>query len=159
MENMTSALKMAFAILGFIMAISILFYLISRTTEMADIILFYVDDTNYYEWTSGPDRTSSTIMYPSNEDRIVGEETVISALYAMSNNETEIHIYSGSREIYPDKTVSLGEFIKKELDKGYTYKEEVIEIMETGNYRYAADGTRITLEPGSSKIYLIYTKQ
>lgn len=53
MENTTDALKMAFAIFVFIIALSIVFSLIGKVKETADSILFYSDKTNYYEWDTG----------------------------------------------------------------------------------------------------------
>ena len=53
MENATDALKMAFAVFVFIIALSIVFSLISQAKETADTVLFYSDKTNYYDWETG----------------------------------------------------------------------------------------------------------
>ena len=53
MENASDALKMAFACLVFVIALTSTFSLISRIKETADKILFYSDKMNYYEWVKG----------------------------------------------------------------------------------------------------------
>lgn len=53
MENASDALKMACAIFIFVIALSIVFSLISKIKTTADTILYYSDKTNYYEWESG----------------------------------------------------------------------------------------------------------
>lgn len=53
MENASDALKMAFAVFVFIIALSIVFSLISQVKETADAILFASDKTTYYDWIEG----------------------------------------------------------------------------------------------------------
>lgn len=53
MENASDALKMAFAIFVFVIALTIVFSLISKVKETADAILLNSDKTNYYEWETG----------------------------------------------------------------------------------------------------------
>jgi len=53
MENASDALKMAFAIFVFVVALTIVFSLISKVKETADAILLNSDKTNYYEWETG----------------------------------------------------------------------------------------------------------
>lgn len=53
MENAADALKMAFAIFVFIMALSMVFSLISTIKETADEVLFITDKTNFYDWEIG----------------------------------------------------------------------------------------------------------
>ena len=53
MENSVDALKMAFAVFMFIVALSIIFSLLTKTKDTADVILFYSDKTNYYDWEEG----------------------------------------------------------------------------------------------------------
>lgn len=53
MENAADALKMAFAIFVFIVALSIVFSLIGKVKETADAVLANSDKTNYYAHTYG----------------------------------------------------------------------------------------------------------
>ena len=70
MNNIADALKMAFAVFVFVIALSIVFYLITEVRETADTILFYADETNYYKWETGT----------LDNGRIVGVDTVIATL-------------------------------------------------------------------------------
>ena len=71
MENAVDALKMAFAIFVFIMALSIVFSLFTQIKDTADSVLYLSDKTNFYEWETGN----------LTNGRIVGEDTVIATLY------------------------------------------------------------------------------
>ena len=53
MENAADSLKIAFAIFVFIMALSMVFSLISTIKETADEVLFISDKTNFYDWETG----------------------------------------------------------------------------------------------------------
>lgn len=48
MENVADALKIAFAIFVFIVAIALLFSLTSQAKDTADTVFFYGDKTNFY---------------------------------------------------------------------------------------------------------------
>lgn len=53
MENAADALKMAFGVLVFIVALTVLFFQLSQIKQTADTVLLYSDKTNYYEWETG----------------------------------------------------------------------------------------------------------
>ena len=53
MENAADALKIVFAIFAFIVALSMVFSLISTIKETADEVLFITDKTNFYGWENG----------------------------------------------------------------------------------------------------------
>lgn len=148
MENAAEALKMAFAVFVFIMALSIVFSLVSQIKETADVVLYYSDKTNFYDWEQGD----------LSEGRIVGAETVIAALYNTSNDLTMITIIDEhGNTIYPSGN-SIQDVIKNELDEEGQYKERIVEITTGGTYRIAEDGTRVTVKPGDTKVYIYYTK-
>lgn len=65
MENASDALKIAFAVFVFIIALSIVFSLISKVKETADAILVYSDKTTYYDWIEGDleERKNSRCRY------------------------------------------------------------------------------------------------
>ena len=50
MENATDALKIAFAVFIFVIAITVTFSLISQAKSTADDMLYYSDKTNYYNY-------------------------------------------------------------------------------------------------------------
>ena len=73
MENATDALKMAFAVLVFTMALSISIYMFSQLNEVSKSMIASTDSTAYYQYI----RTDQN----SKNYRIVGLETIIPTLY------------------------------------------------------------------------------
>ena len=73
MENAVDALKMAFAIFVFIMALSLAIYMFTMARETSDVVLQSSDVTALMEYTEVSDMIG--------EDRIVGLETIIPTLY------------------------------------------------------------------------------
>lgn len=67
MENMVDALKMAFAVIVFVMALTIAFAVFSQAKATSDIVLYMNDKTNFEEY----------IEENKNEKKIVGMETII----------------------------------------------------------------------------------
>ena len=85
MENAADALKIAFAIFVFVLALSItsiLFSLISKIKSTADNVLFITDKTNFYKFETGS----------FDGGREVGEETVIAALTNSGKDLTYVYI-------------------------------------------------------------------
>lgn len=72
MENAVDALKMAFAVIVFVMALSISINMFSNARETADVVLHSSDITEYMQYQEAAQGT---------ESRIVGLETVIPTLY------------------------------------------------------------------------------
>lgn len=70
MENAVEALKMAFAVLVFVMALSLTIMNFSLARQTADFVLESADPTAYYNYNA-----------EGHENRIVGLETVIPTLY------------------------------------------------------------------------------
>lgn len=70
MENATDALKIAFAVFVFVLAITITFSFISQAKNTSDVVLYYADDTNFYDYESS-----------SKKNRTVDVSEVISSLY------------------------------------------------------------------------------
>ena len=68
MENAVDALKIAFGVLVFVIAITVSFMLFSQAKSTSDIVLYSSDKTNYYTYEN--DKLES----------IVGIDTVISEL-------------------------------------------------------------------------------
>lgn len=154
MENATEALKMAFAIFVFIMALALVFSIISKVVKTSESILYYSDKTNYYEWERA-----------SNENgRIVGVDTIIATLYKQSSSLYADHsfmpyiIIDGT--IYPpDASNNYKTWIEENITKDNKYTENILEITIDGKYKEAEDGTKIIIEPGQTRTYVIYTSQ
>ena len=149
MENAADALKIAFAIFVFIIALSIFFSLITKVKDTADSILISSDKTNYYEWTEGT----------LENGRLVGEDTVIAALYNSSDDLTRVIIQKGGEQIYPSSNRNIREVIEEKLSDGTIYLENIVEVVTGGTYRVGEDGTKITIRPGTTKTYIYYTAQ
>ena len=90
MENAAEGLKYAFAIMVFVIAISIAFMSISQARATSDIITYALDKTNYYpQLTRTPNGSNwdlqenhnSVMTVDASGNRVVGVDTVISSLY------------------------------------------------------------------------------
>lgn len=73
MENAVEALKMAFAVMAFMIALSVSIISFNNVKEVSDIVLYSKDETNYYEYQGAIGKAA--------ENRIVGLETIIPTLY------------------------------------------------------------------------------
>ncbi len=151
MENVSDALKMAFAIFVFIIALSIVFFLLSEIKSTADSIMFDSDKTNYFAWETGS----------LENGRIVGIDTVISTLKNYTKQSTYVIIEdsSGSTEYnFSTTKEEIENFINSNIKKTDQYLENIREITTGGKYKVAEDGTRVTIQPGTTRTYVIYTK-
>lgn len=72
MENAVDALKMAFAVMVFVMALSLAIYMFSQARETADIVLHSSDVTQYMSYEQ---------VAKGSEKRIVGLESIVPTLY------------------------------------------------------------------------------
>lgn len=73
MENATHALSMAFAVMVFVIALTVAMVSFSNVKQVSDKILYTKDETNYYEYQGVKGKVA--------ENRIVGLETIIPTLY------------------------------------------------------------------------------
>lgn len=172
MENATDALKIAFAIFVFVIAITVAFSLISQAKTTSDHILFYADKTNFY------DRLDS-----KEKNRVVSISDVISTLYKYYKESLCVTIKLGNsdKDIYKfDLNLSkedlnkfelnqspstekeaeyiIEEFINNKL-KDYAdrkFLEEFVEVPISGIYEVGEDDTEIILSSGGKKVYITY---
>ncbi len=151
MENVSDALKMAFAIFVFIIALSMVFFLLTEVKTTADSILFDADKTNYFEWETGS----------LENGRIVGIDTVISTLKNYTTQSTYVIVEDerGSTEYnFNTSKEEIESFINSNIRSTAQYLENIREITTGGKYMVAEDGTRVTIQPGTTRTYVIYTK-
>lgn len=152
MENAADALKMAFAVFVFIAALSIVFSLITKIKNTADTVLWYSDKTNYYDWTE--ERTE--------DGRTVGEDTVIATLYTQAKEKVFIQIKDETGIItftLFNTNSERNKYIEQNLNTGTKiYKEKIVEITTGGITRTAEDGTKIIVQPGTTRTYIIFEK-
>ena len=96
MENAADALKMAAAVLIFVMAISLAVMTLSQARAASQAIIYTKDDTNYYSYVDSENKSIN---------REVGLETVIPTLYRYYRDNIEIVFNLGSRDyLYETKT-------------------------------------------------------
>lgn len=156
MENATDALKMAFAIFVFVIALSTVFSLISKIKETAEIVISNTDKTVYYDWFKGEDEEGNLIK----EGRTVGKETVTAAIYNCKKDLTYVTVVDKSRNrqtFLPSSTEEeISEGIKTYMNAVGKYKERVVEVTTGGEHIIADDGTKLTQIAGKTKVYIIF---
>lgn len=91
MEDAVDALKMAFSVFAFVLALSIVFAMFSQAREVSEIVLAKTDNTYFTEWVSPLENVNGTT--PS---RVVGIETVIPTLYRYYKEKLTIDIVTGN---------------------------------------------------------------
>ena len=159
MENAADALKIAFAIFVFVLAITVTFGVISQAKSTADTVLYYSDDTNFYEHLRAKDR-----------NRIVSVSEVISTLYRyykeslcvtvdLNGNSTTFDLNNSSATITSIES-NIAEYVEDnllELGDDAKFTEEFVEVPISGIYDQGADGSEITISSGGNKVYVTYT--
>ena len=73
MENAVDAIKIAFAVMIFVMALSVSMVTLTQVKATSDVVLYAEDETNFYEYQGATGKAA--------ENRIVGLETSVSTLY------------------------------------------------------------------------------
>lgn len=102
MENAVDALKIAFALFIFVMALSLCMYMFTKAIQTSDIVLESSDVTTFMEYVEPSDMIG--------EDRIVGLETIIPTLYKYyKENYTVVFLESDGSpmELYTSQTNEL----------------------------------------------------
>ena len=163
MENAVDALKIAAAVLVFVIALTIAFALLSQAKATSDIMLFASDKTNYYTYSKDADDT---------EGRIVGADVVISSLYRYYKESVVVRIVEGTNitefNTETDKGLSQRERKKRVNDwiernsstlLNGKFLETFDEVKKSGEYIVEDDGSELTVKSGQTSIYITYTKQ
>lgn len=75
MEDAVQALRMAFAVIVFILAITCTFAMINRAKATAEVVFYAQDVTNFYQKVEGIEKSDLS------SERTVGVETLIPTLY------------------------------------------------------------------------------
>lgn len=159
MENVADALKIAFAVFVFVIAITITFYFISQAKNTSDTVLYYADDTNFYEYANSAET-----------NRTVNVSEVIATLYRYYKESVAVTIRIRNKVNTFDLTtanksmneieIELANYIEDnllKLDSNDKFKEEFIETPISGIYTLGEDDTQLTITPGGKKLYVIYT--
>ena len=89
MENAAEALKMAFAIILLVLALSVSMFLFSKARSTAQVLLQRSDPTEYYDYINYTKADLSG-------NRVVGFETIIPTLYKYDKENYEIAFKEGT---------------------------------------------------------------
>ena len=163
MENAVDALKIAFGVLVFVIALTVAFALLSQAKATSDIMLFASDKTNYYTYSDEPNQ----------QGRIVGADVVISSLYRYYKESVVVRVYDKNNTLIEEfntetdgglsqkeRKKKVNEWIKEnksELDG--TFLETFDEVKKSGEYIVEDDGSELTVQSGQTSIYITYKKQ
>lgn len=125
MENAVDALKMAFAVFVFVMALTVSIVFFGKIKATSDYILYSKDETNYYNYQGAVGKAS--------ENRIVGLETVIPTLFRYYMENYTVVFKQGN---YNEET---GEFSNLK----YLYVYETLSNKEVWEDSYVGDNTSL----------------
>jgi hypothetical protein len=94
MEDVVQALMMAFAVIVFVIALSLSMYMISQVTSTSEILAFYSDSTRYYDNIKLNDEGEEAATKDSSyTERTVSAETIIPTLYRYYKENFCVKIY------------------------------------------------------------------
>lgn len=88
MENAVDALKLAFAVLVFVIALTLTFSIVGQARVTSDIILALNDKTNYYEYVEENEVNAKN----KGKDRIVGFDTILPTIYRYAKEQYAVTI-------------------------------------------------------------------
>lgn len=161
MENAVDALKIAFGMLVFVIALTLAFMVFSQATQTSTKMLFASDKTNYYTYSDEPNE----------QGRIVGADVVISSLYRYYKESVVVRIVDGNNT-EEFNTETDGGLSQKERKKRVnewindnknnltgTFLETFDEVKKSGEYIVEDDGSELTVQSGQTSIYITYKKQ
>ncbi len=158
MENGVEALLMAFAVLIFVIALTLSFTTLAQAKSTADTVLFLSDRENFQSYV----KADTDEKYDGG--RTVEADTVIATLSrCIKENYAVIITENSSKEVF-DYAIEnkdnlkehINEFVKNHLDSTNKYRETYIEVTLNGNV-YEADGIKLEEDVGK-KIYILYKK-
>ena len=86
MENAVDALKIAFSVLVFVIALALAVSVVGQARATSDIILSLNDRTNYYDHVEGTDNNANE------KDRIVDFETILPTIYRYAKEQYAVTI-------------------------------------------------------------------
>lgn len=158
MENATDALLIGFAILIFIIALSISLNTLGQAKSTADIVLFYSDRENFQT------PLKDDPLNVNEGGRTVEVDTVIATIARCAKEKFSVKIIDGAKEYIFEYDVQTEEDIKKEIadfiknHSGQKYRETYVEVSTSGTTFSGEDGTQLEQNVGK-KIYITYEKQ
>ena len=158
MENGVEALLMAFAVLIFVIALTLSLTTLAQAKSTADTILFYSDRENFQSYVN-PDADE---QYDGG--RTVPIDTVIATLSRCIKENYAVIIIDGAAKEEFDYAMEyktelknhINTFITNNINSTNQYRETYIEVTLNGKV-YESEGIRLEEDVGK-KIYIIYKK-
>ncbi len=95
MENATDALKIAFGVFVFVIALTVTFSLVSQARQTADVVFEVEDDSKYL----ADGLEGITYLTAGSTERIVGWETIIPTVYRYDKENYGVTIMDSSENI------------------------------------------------------------
>lgn len=173
MENAADALKIAFGIFVFVVGITITFSLISQAKSAADYVLYYSDETNFYEHLNSKENNrivSVSQIIPKLYRYYDGESIGITIklndgktyIFDLGNIETNLLNENSKFSSPAEREENLAKFIDEcllEYGANSEFIEEFVEVPITGIFERGEDDTEIILSAGGKKVYITYIQQ
>lgn len=164
MENAIDALKIAFGVLVFVIALTIAFAVLSQAKATSDIMLFASDKTNYYTYSNDAKDTAGRIV---NADVVISslyryyKESIVVRIVDSNGKTTEFNTETDGESSQKARKDSVSKWIQDNKDKlEGTFLETFDEVKKGGSYIIDEDdGSELILEQGQTSIYITYTKQ
>lgn len=181
MENAADALKLSFAIIVFVVALTILFVTSAKVKSTSDMMFWASDNTNFRAHT-----VSRGLGDLHNGNRTVRYSEVVSTLYRYYNESVAVKVVLNNGNTYnfdigsetklddhgnilatgpklnsiEDIENNLAIFVDQVLyqRRNSEFIEEFIEVPISGIYITAADGSEVTLSQGGRQVYITYTE-
>ena len=124
MENSAEALKLAFAVIVFVMALSVSIVVFSQARSTSDLVLQFSNKANYYEYEDYQKNDKAS------ESRIVGLESIIPTLYKYSKENYRVEFRQGT---YDETTGTFTQPIEN-LSKLKIYESQSNRNLWAANY-------------------------
>ena len=104
MENAVDAIKMGFAMLVFVMAMSAAMYLLNAAASTSQVLLYYADETNYLD---------NIEVQEDITKRTVNVETIIPTLYRYYKENFAVQIYNKTGDLVQIFDVNIEGKVRK----------------------------------------------
>lgn len=165
MENVADFLKSSFAVLVFIIGLSVTFSMVSKVTTSSKVILKNSDRNKYFR----------TMTKVEAESRKVTNDTVISMINRIEKESFCVVVVDGEKtwnfdidnskiiesgtktEMTLDEIINL--YILETIGEEKMFSESFTEQVYEGIYKTADDGTTIVVAQGAAKLHITYTKE
>lgn len=97
MENAAEALKIAFAVFIFVIALAVSFFMVSQARHTADAVFAINDDSKYFQ--EGLEGVTYLAASDSNNEQIVGWDAVVATIYRYNSQGYGVTIKNRSGDI------------------------------------------------------------